>query len=156
MTLTSVLPSLRASVPDPLDPDVWPAHTSPTLDDVVTAGVSLRTLVDLCGTPCVHTATAARPGSGGSRSSAYDVAVVVARVHVVGSGAVRLDVGADTVPGVWREARLFGRISTAPVTPFAVGAQTVVLPRDVRAGDLIAIPCSRTLARRDVRQAVRP
>jgi len=31
MTLTAILPTLRASVPDPLDPSAWPEHTEPAV-----------------------------------------------------------------------------------------------------------------------------
>ncbi|WP_291045938.1 hypothetical protein [Herbiconiux sp.] len=44
MTLTSILPTLRATIPDPLVIDRWPEWTHPTTTDVVVSGVSLLRL----------------------------------------------------------------------------------------------------------------
>lgn len=61
MTLTQLLPTLRRSIPDPIDYDCWPELTTPTTTDIVVSGVSLLRLVSICGTPCVHTAAAVIP-----------------------------------------------------------------------------------------------
>ena len=61
MTLTSIIPSLRASLPDPLDPTLWPAVTVATVDDVTVRVVSMQRLAAVVGTPCVHTAEEAPP-----------------------------------------------------------------------------------------------
>ena len=44
MTLTSILPTLRATIPDPLVIDRWPEWTHPTTTDVIVSGVSLLRL----------------------------------------------------------------------------------------------------------------
>jgi len=51
MTLTALLPTLRASIPAPFDPGAWPAGTVPTIDDVTVRAVSVGRYADLCGTP---------------------------------------------------------------------------------------------------------
>lgn len=56
MTLTSILPTLRASLPDPLDPTLWPAVTVATVDDVTVRAVSMQRLAAIAGTPCCRTA----------------------------------------------------------------------------------------------------
>jgi hypothetical protein len=61
MTLTAILPSLRRSIPDPLQPRRWPEHTVPTVSDVVIGGVSLRRLVDITGTPALLTGDLPHP-----------------------------------------------------------------------------------------------
>ncbi len=162
MTPTA-LSSVRRSFPDPLDVDSWPEHTSATVTDVVVSGVSMRRLVELCGTPCVHTAAASVPGSGGRPSSSDDAAVVLVRVTAVrGRGAervVEVDGRLDGCEACWRELRLIGRESAA--RPAAVGLLTaaepgagiqVTLPADVAVGDLIAVPCRRVSALREIRK----
>jgi len=62
MTLTHILPSLRRSLPDPLSRDCWPEYTTTTPDDVTIAGLSLVTLVQWCGTPCVTHCSRSNPG----------------------------------------------------------------------------------------------
>lgn len=151
MTLTHLLPSLRRSIADPLDPRKWPAHTITSIDDVTVAGVSLDCLVDWCGTPCVHTTDA---GS-----------VIVARVEAVEIDAEgRVDVWVDAelarCDATWQEARMIGRVSTAHAVPTHLRPtsdpqRTVLLPADVRQGDLIAIPSATTVAVRDLRRDAR-
>lgn len=150
MTLTLLIPSLRRSIPDPLDPHAWPPHTSATLSDVVVEGVSLERLAGWCGTPCVHT---------GDRDS-----VVVVRVEAVEDRAEGIDVWVDAElqhcevrPG---QVRLIGRISAAPAIPAAVrsgrdASPLSLLPADVRAGDLLALPARGTVAHRDLRRDAR-
>jgi hypothetical protein len=50
MTLTAIIPSLRTSIPDPLDVNLWPELTTATTTDVIVAGVSLLRLVEVCDT----------------------------------------------------------------------------------------------------------
>lgn len=76
MTLTDILPRLRKTLPDPLSTNLWPAFTQATTDEPIVAEVSMNRLVELCGTPCVHTADAVVPGSGGRRST-VDIATVL-------------------------------------------------------------------------------
>ena len=151
MTLTHLIPSLRSSIADPLDHRKWPAHTVTSIDDVVVAGVSLDCLADWCGTPCVHTTDT--------------VSVIVARVETVEIDAEgRIDVWVDAelahCDATWQEARMIGRISTARAVathlrPSSDPQRTVLLPADLRRGDLIAIPSAMTVAVRDLRRGAR-
>ncbi|MGG7510476.1 hypothetical protein [Plantibacter sp. YIM 135249] len=118
MTLTSIIPSLRRSIPDPIAPDLWPEHTTATTTDIVVSGVAMARLVDWCGTPCVHTAAAVIRGTGGRPSSTEQATVIVVTVTgtaVTASGmhVATIDAELDEVEPVWSEMRLIGRVSTA-------------------------------------------
>lgn len=148
MTLTALLPTLRASIPAPFDPSAWPAGSAPTLDDIIVRAVSVGRFADICGTPCVCTGPAVIPASGGVASPVLSTTVIVATVTDAGPDTVRLDACAAGLDVIWREARLLGRVSLAYDEPFAVldahgeeSCGTVVLPGDVRVGDRIAVPC---------------
>jgi hypothetical protein len=145
VTLTHLLPTLRQSIPDPLDRDSWPEFTTTTTSDVVVAGVSLIRLAEWCGTPCVHTAAAVVPGTGGKPSDSELASVVVLRVVGVtarhdGGLDVRLDGELHLVAAMTAEARLIGRVSTIRDARAHVGASVIDLPGDLREGDLLAIP----------------
>lgn len=178
MTLTTILPSLRRSIPDPLDPESWPATTAATTTDVVIAGVSLTRLAEWCGTPCVHTAPAVIPHSGGRPSASEQATVVLASVTGVGVSAggtliATIDADLDDVNAVWSELRLIGRVSTAHTSIVAIrGIETerssitdpaadecwplhlAGLPGDLRIGDLVAVPCPGAIARRHLHPVV--
>jgi hypothetical protein len=147
MTLTALLPTLRASIPAPFDPGAWPAGTVPTIDDVTVRAVSVGRYADLCGTPCVCTGPAVIPASGGVASAVHSTTVVVATVVDAESRTLRLDACAAGLDAVWREARLLGRVSHAYDATFDVvdaagrGVGRATLPDDVRVGDRIAFPC---------------
>jgi len=163
MTLTSLLPSLRRSIPDPIAHDRWPEGTVATTSDVVVAGISLRHLVEVCGTPCVHSGAAVKPGTGGRPSDTATTAVLVMRitavaVHTSGLSVVETDARLDHLRLVWSELRLIVRVSTArsgavllaerpddPDLARAANVSSVVLPLDLRVGDLLAVP-SRPVA----------
>lgn len=160
MTLTSILPSLRASLPDPLDPTVWPARTEATVDDVRVRAVSMQRLAAVAGTPCVHTAEQAPPRYRPRDWHPADVCVTVAAVTRVrrpwGVVFVELDAAVPDC-AVLTEVRLIGRRSVAPVAEVTLATNTtgtagpeVLLPGDVRVGDLVCFPCVRPLAHRDV------
>lgn len=160
MTLTTILPSLRASLPDPLDPTVWPAGTEATVDDVRVRGVSMQRLATVAGTPCVHTADQAPPRYRPRAWQPGDVCVTVATVIRVRRpwGVVFVELDA-VVPdcAVLSETRLIGRRSVAPVAEVTLTTNTtgtagheVLLPGDIGAGDLVCFPCVRPLAHRDV------
>lgn len=157
MTLTSILPTLRDSIPSPLDADAWPAHTHATLDDVVMAGVSLLRIVELCATPCVHTGPAVIAWSGGMASPIESTTVVVTTVAATGADGIRLDAVFHGHAPWWPEARLLGRVSHARERSVPVlgadgaGTGLVRLPEDVRPGDLIAVPCPGAIGVGDVR-----
>lgn len=163
MTLTAILPSLRASIPDPLDPSAWPAHTEPTTDDVRISAVSMARLADVAGTPCVHTAEEAPPRYRSRDWTPRGMSVAVAAV----TGVRRTDVGLvlelDAVLpacAVLDEARLIGRRTTAPRATAVVrdvvadgegaDAAVLVVPADVEVGDLVCFPCRRALTHREV------
>ncbi|MFB2555319.1 hypothetical protein [Herbiconiux liangxiaofengii] len=154
MTLTSILPSLRASIPDPLAIDRWPEWTRPTTTDVIVSGVSLLRLVDICDTPCVHVAAAVVPGTHGRPSDREQASVVVARVTAApGAGVLVLDAEfASIAPSLHLgEARLIGRVSTRHSRPFVIEGAEVSLPEDVAVGDLVAVPCRGAVACRQLR-----
>ncbi|PZE86461.1 hypothetical protein [Curtobacterium sp. MCBD17_032] len=160
MTLTAILPSLRASVPDPLDATAWPVHTEPTIDDVRVRAVSMARLADVAGTPCVHTAEEAppryRPRDWTPRGMSVAVAAVTG-VTRTGDGLV-LDLDA-VLPAcaVLDEARLIGRRTTAPRSTAVVAAAdgaVLVVPADVAVGDLVCFPCRRALTHREVTAVV--
>ena len=155
MTLTTILPSLRRTIPDPFVPDRWPAHTSLSTTDVIVADVPMLRLVARQGTPCVHTAAAVIPGTGGCPSATEQTSVIVARVVTTAVGAdgrhLILDADLPDTGVFWSELRLIGRASTTHSVAFHVdsadGAGPVddercaQLPRDLAAGDLLAVPC---------------
>lgn len=160
MTLTSILPSLRASLPDPLDPTLWPARTEATIDDVRVRAVSMQRLAAVAGTPCVHTAEQAPPRYRPRDWVPADICVTVATVTRVRRPWGVLFVELDAVVpdcAVFDEARLIGRRSVAPsaevtVTTNATGTagREALLPGDVAVGDLVCFPCVRALTHREV------
>lgn len=133
--------------------DMWPAFTTHTDHDVIIAALSIERLVEWCGTPCVHTADAAIPGSGGRPSESELASVMAARVIAVEwRSDLRLHVAIDAdLSGcrpILEEARLVGRESTsAPASIVlesvrgAADGYVTSLPGDIAAGDLVVIPC---------------
>jgi len=159
VTLTRILPTLRASIPDPLAIDRWPERTHPTTSDVVVSGVSMLRLVEICDTPCVHVAAAVIPGTYGRASDREQASVIVARVTAVrDAGILELDAAFSGVPAHLDEARLIGRISTRRVRAFMLGedAGTVTLPDDIAVGDLVAVPGRGAITCRDLRVSMAP
>jgi hypothetical protein len=161
MTLTAILPSLRASIPDPLDLDAWPAHTEPTTDDVRVSAVSMSRLAEITGTPCVHTAEEAPPRYRGRDWAPRSMSVAVAAVTDVRRTPAGLVVQLDAVLpdcAVLDEARLIGRRTTAPRLAAEVvsaddehrAVAVLVIPADVAVGDLVCFPCRRALRHREV------
>lgn len=161
VTLTDIIPSLRRSLPDPLNVDRWPAFTRATVADIVVAGVSMSRLVELCETPCVHTADAVIPGAGGRPSLVDAASIVNTSVIAVSTSSdlprtVVIDACFDSVPAFWGEARLIARTSTTHRRPTRVLSRTtmiaviVSLPEDISAGDLLVVPCAGWVTRRDV------
>jgi hypothetical protein len=162
MTLTHILPSLRRTIADPLNRDNWPEHTTSSPTDVTIAGLSLVTLVQWCGTPCVHTAAAVIRGTHGRPSETELASVVVARVTSVarenGQLSVWVDAELDRCAAICSEARLIGRASVAhgaaailfPASPSGVVHRALELPDDLEEGDLIVVPCIGVTLLRDV------
>lgn len=165
MTLTTILPSLRRSIPDPFVADRWPACTSLTTTDVVIAGIPLLRLVELCGTPCVHTAAAVIPGTQGRPSPIEQTTVIVMRVLSVGYDAdgrhLVVDACMSELAPDWPELRLIGRASTAHAAAFTIDSglraelpptdRRISLPGDLVPGDLLAVPCRGNAVLRQVR-----
>ncbi|MGA1836017.1 hypothetical protein VD659_03710 [Herbiconiux sp. 11R-BC] len=155
MTLTSILPTLRASIPDPLAIDRWPEWTHPTTTDVIVSGVSLLRLVDICDTPCVHSAAAVVPGTHGRPSDTEQASVVVARVtSIERPGVLTLDADLAAVSACLEEVRMIGRVSTRRGRPFQLGNAVVALPEDLAVGDLIVVPCAGSISCRQLRAGV--
>ena len=139
--------------------------TSPT--DITIAGLSLVTLVQWCGTPCVHTAAAVIPGTHGRPSESELASVVVVRVksvsHENGEVSVWVDAELDRCAAICTEARLIGRASTAhastatlfPASPNSTVHRALELPTDLAQGDLLAIPCRGVTLLRDVQNRSR-
>lgn len=178
MTLTSILPTLRRSIPGPFSRDAWPARTVPTCDDVVVGGISVTRYVGLCGLPAVMTAPAVIPLSGGMPSATASTTVLslavsgllpaggpgaAARVGEIPAIVLDAELG-DALRPVWGEARLLARVSGAADHRFAIcgsdGSRlpgvAVVLPADVRPGDVIAVPCPGAVGVGDIRPRRRP
>ena len=149
--------------PRALTADLWPAITTHTLDDVIIAALSMSRLVEWCGTPCVHTADAAMPHTGGRPSDSELSSVVVARVisaqwrsdlrlHVV------IDANRSGCRPIVEEARLLGRASIA--SPASVVLESSCarrdgyaahLPGDIAAGDLVVVPCLGVTVLHDIK-----
>lgn len=163
MTLTSILPTLRHSIPSPLTRDLWPARTVPTLDDVVLGGVSILRYVDLCGTPCVTTGSAVLPLSGGIASSTGTTTILTVSVIAVDESAALpvalVDGVVSDLSPTWSEARLIGRVSRWRDRRFGVrdaagvdvAGVAVILPGDLAPGDLLVVPCPGAHAVGEVR-----
>lgn len=166
MTLTDILPSLRRSLPDPLARSAWPDHTTATTTDLIIAGVSMNALAVLCSTPAVHTGEFSIGGTGSRRIVRADRAVILTAVTMVvdapGVGRVVIvDARLGALPVTWAETRLIGRASTGHRRPAAVldGNESamierrppVLLPDDIREGDILAVPCDGLTALHDVR-----
>ena len=148
---------------------VWPTSTHLTSSDVVIDGMSLLHLVQLCGTPCVHSAHAAVPG-GGHRLYLRNAAVVVVQVTEVfpfpgTDRVVLINACLDGARPVWAGTRIIGRASGAASsgaiilageTGEAVPSGLLQLPADLAPGDLLAIPCRTGCAGRRLDSGSRP
>ncbi|MFD6447832.1 hypothetical protein ACFWEJ_22205 [Promicromonospora sp. NPDC060204] len=151
MTLTAILPTLRASIPDPLAAGAWPADTRATTTDLVVDGMSLHCLALLCGTPCAHTADAGEP-------AVVVTAVVDTTTTHDGRRLLVLDDGLARPGGAtWSELRLLGRASVARLVPTVVcdpdkvPLAEVPLPADIGAADLLGVPCAGAAVRAGAR-----
>lgn len=160
MTLTEILPTLRQSIPSPLDRWKWPVHSEPTTRDVVVGGISLMRLFEIGGSPAVLTGDLPLPTAG------TDVTVllfrITLRVDTQESKRIALtDCSFEGVDAVWEECRLIGRASTARTTPIELipgedgGAAwphpVAMLPADLREGDVVVVPCAGAVTLRSVR-----
>ena len=167
MTLTTLLPTLRESIPSPLRRELWPARAVVGTRDVTIAGVSLLRYVELCATPCVTTGAAVIPVSGGMASATEWTSVVVAAVTGVSEDGIRtlmVDAALHAVPHIGGELRMIGRVSHAPERAWVVldargervALDAPLLPADLRPGDLLALPCRGAIGLGDIRGDARP
>jgi hypothetical protein len=142
--------------------DWWPEGTTVSADDIVVAGVSLRRLVDVCGTPAVHSGSSVSGASvsvGNRRgtSTTERTAVLVTRVlamthHRAGCPVGQVDARLGNLRLIWSQARRVGGTASRtrtvllvrnPSTLDLADADDVIsvsLPANLRAGDLLAIP----------------
>jgi len=160
VTLTDIMPTLRMSIPDPIDLTAWPPQTATTTDDVVVESLSMHRVADLLGTPCEWTTTSG-PTVGCARVVLCRVSAVV---HDGDEPIALVDCAAAHIGADWTHARLIDRISVAykglfrvlgdgstahsrPDRPAAsVDGPTVSLPRDLQVGDLLIVPCPSPVA----------
>jgi hypothetical protein len=161
--MTTIQTSTSERRPPTMTVDLWPAFTTFASDDVVVAAVSLTRLVEWCGTPCVHTADAALPGTHGLPSPTEMASIVIARVVAVQWRSdlrmhVTIDADLDGCRPILSEARVIGRQATvhrSTATLEAPGAEDFAfaaqLPSDVVLGDLIAVPCLGATLLHDVK-----
>lgn len=160
MTLTEILPTLRQSIPSPLDRWHWPVHAVPTTTDVVVGGISLVRLFEISGSPAVLTGDLPLPTTG------TDVTVllfrITLRVDTQENKRIALtDCSFEGVDASWEECRLIGRASTARKTTIELipgedgGAAwphpVATLPADLREGDVVVVPCAGAITLRSVR-----
>jgi hypothetical protein len=140
------------------DLELWPAATSISDQDIVVSGISLLRLVDVCGTPAVHSAESVSLDSRRAPLADTETAVLVVRVlaaerHASGLTAVEFDARLDNLRIVWSEGRVLGRRTAGRRRLFLVSRRPGVadlavttdvsamrLPVDLHVGDLVAFP----------------
>jgi hypothetical protein len=138
--------------------DWWPERTIVEPDDIVVSGVSLRRLVDVCGTPAVHSGATVAVDTRRREPTPERTAVLVTRVlamtrHRAGSPVVQVDARLGDLRLIWSQARRVGGKHTSrartvlvvrnPSTVDLADADDVLavaLPANLRVGDLLAIP----------------
>ncbi|MFT2753986.1 hypothetical protein [Clavibacter sp. Sh2088] len=135
------------------------------LDDVVVAGVSMRRLVEVCGTPCVHSGEAGEIRGGGEAAGCGALVVVAVTAVLAGADGERVvcvDGHLDGVDARWAEARVLGRgpglgrAACVVAGGAAADPGAVALPVDLAVGDLVVVPCGGAPALHDVRLSGRP
>lgn len=122
-------------------PASWPVGTVHTADDVTIQGDSLTALAGHRDTPCVRIAPTPFAGH---------MTVVLTRVEEVTSDRtprVRFDARLGRAEALLDTARVLGRASDGRRRRMHVQDEqhTWMLPRDLRVGDLVAIPCRTVL-----------
>ena len=138
--------------------DWWPERTVVSSDDIVVSDVSLRRLVDVCGTPAVHSGVSVASALGARWRTVDRTAVLVVRVvgmarHRGGCRVVQVDARLDNLRLIWSQARRVGGakavrarnvlIVRKPSTLDIADSEDVIaasLPANLSVGDLIAIP----------------
>lgn len=162
MSILHSITSSRAAAAHQTDAVCWPAGTQHIPDDILLQGVSLAAAARDGHTPLVRIAEAdAAPGDPAGRQKF--VTVLVTRVEYVDQLGVlqRPDIWVDAVLSgcepIVSAARIIGRRTTTHrrrtrmLSENSPGTHLdAKLPSDVRAGDLIAIPCTGTVPRSHV------
>jgi hypothetical protein len=138
--------------------DWWPERTTVSSDDIVVTDVSLRRLVDVCGTPAVHSGASLGVATRHQEPSPERTAVLVTRVlamtrHRTGRPVAQVDARLGNLRLIWSQARRVGGKPTSrartvllvrnPSTIDLAEADDVLavsLPANLRVGDLLAIP----------------
>jgi hypothetical protein len=138
--------------------DWWPERTIVSPDDIVVSDVSLRRLVDVCGTPAVHSGVSMNSALGAHAPTPSRTAVLVVRVvamarHRGGCRVAQVDARLDNLRLIWSQAQRVGGTKTVrarsvlivrtPTTVDIADTEDVIsasLPANLRVGDLIAIP----------------
>ncbi|MFD6178639.1 MULTISPECIES: hypothetical protein [unclassified Isoptericola] len=153
MSLTTLVTALFH--PRLAAPEGWPEDTEVTRDDVLVDRTSLARLAEHCATPRVYVPVGADVTRvdrfwGDAEVRTVVLARVVDAVPRLGDDArqawLDADLGACAV--LLDRARLVGRSSAEPLRPFTVhpapgrGGPAARLPRDLRRGDVLAIPCA--------------
>lgn len=128
--------------------------------DVVVRGLSLLRLVELCGTPCVHSEEA-RPVGGLPPVGGSVLVRVTAVFDDEETGrVVCIDAHLDLVSADWDRARVLGRVPTEMAAPTWIvaghadagaGMCRPSLPQDLGVGDVLVIPCRDDVTLHDVR-----
>ncbi|MEJ1230071.1 MAG: hypothetical protein WDM88_04685 [Galbitalea sp.] len=126
------------------DPELWPEDARIEGADIITGEGSLLRLIASPGIPAVHV---------GGHKAILVTRVLATAVHVSGVPVAQLDVRLDNLRLVWAQARLIGRetraarrICLAVRRPGdrdiaeTTDVLALTLPRDLAAGDLVAIP----------------
>jgi hypothetical protein len=138
--------------------DWWPEHTTVLADDIVVDGVSLLSLVDVCGTPVVQHGSSRSESADHRPTAVEQVEVLVVRVvamadHQAGCPVIQVDARLDNLRIIWSQMRRVGgsparrnrdvlvvrRPSTVDLEQ-AVDVMAVSLPANLRVGDLLAVP----------------
>ena len=144
------------------EPSCWPAGTQHTTDDILIRGESLAAAARAGDIPLVRIGERpASPGVDEGRQRFVTVLVTVIE-HVDRLGGFQrpciwIDAALRECEPIIEAARIVGRPTTTHrrtlrlQTEREPGAHLDLrLPADVRAGDLLAIPCSGTVARSQV------
>jgi len=133
----------------------WPEGTELTPDDVLVDRTSLARLAEHCPTPRVYVPVGADVARvdrfwGDTIVRTVVLSHVVDAVPRLGDDARQawLDADLGGCAVLLDRARLVGRSSAEPLRPFTVhpapgrGGPVARLPRDLRRGDVLAIPCA--------------
>ncbi|WP_375384822.1 hypothetical protein [uncultured Microbacterium sp.] len=162
MTVLHTIASSRLSDPHLLESSFWPAGTQHTLDDILFHGVSLAAAARGGRTPLVRIGEAGTAHREEASRQEF-VSVVVARVEfidhlgVLQKPDIWIDAALSLCQPIVSAARIIGRTTTERRKKVRMLAESepgthtdLKLPADIRAGDLLAIPCVGTVPRSQI------